>query len=70
MWLKDTGILTKVKNDVINPPIPNPLPKVRHNQPLILRQLAITIIILAIGLIIAILAFLTELWSNRRKTDI
>ena len=70
MWLKDTGLLTKLKNDAINLPKAIPLPRVRHNQPLILRQLAITIIILAIGLIIAILAFLTELWSNRRKTDI
>ena len=61
--------MTKLKNDVMNPPMPIPPPKVRHNQPLILRQLQITVIILAIGLCIAILAFLVELWTNRGKTD-
>ena len=69
MWLKDTGILSKLKDDVINPPMPIPLPKVRQNQPLILRQLGITMIILAAGLFISILMFLKELWTSRKKTD-
>ena len=70
MWLKDTGILKKLKDDVMNPPMPILRPKVRHNQPLILRQLGITMIILVVGLFIAILAFVGELCSNRRKTDV
>ena len=70
MWLKDTGLLTKLKNDAINLPKAIPLPRVRHNQPHILRQLGVTVIILAIGLFIAILAFLGEFWSNRKKTDV
>ena len=69
MWLKDTGILKKLKDDAMNPPIPILRPKVRHNQPLILRQLGITMVILVAGLIIAIFAFVGELWSNRRKTE-
>ena len=67
MWLKDTGILNKLKDDVINRPMPIPLPKLRHNQPLILRQLGITMIILAIGLFISLLAFLGEFWINKKK---
>ena len=68
MWLKDTGVLSKLKDNVMNPPIPIPLPKVRHNRPLILRQLGSTLIILAAGLTIALLAFLGEIWTNRKKT--
>ena len=60
MWLRDTGILEKIKYDVMNPPIPIPDPKVRYNQPLILRQLGIIMITLIVGLFIATIVFLVE----------
>ena len=60
MWLRDTGILEKIKHDVMNPPIPIPDPKVRYNQPLILGQLGIIMITLIVGLFIATIAFLVE----------
>ena len=65
MWLKDTGILNKLKYDVMNPPIPIPDPKLRHKQPLILKQLGIILIILVVGLIIAFLVFLLEVSIRR-----
>ena len=64
MWLRDTGILERVKYDVMKPVSPSPDPIVRHHQPLILRQLGIIMIILVVGLFIATLVFLVEL---RRK---
>ena len=69
MWLTDTGILEKVKNDVMNPPIPIPDPTVRRNEPLILRQLGIIMIMLVVGLFIATIAFFVELCirSKSRK---
>ena len=60
MWLRDTGILDKIKYDVMNPPIPIPDPRVRDNQPLILKQLGIIMITLIVGLFIATIAFLVE----------
>ena len=60
MWLKDTGILDKLKYDVMNPPIPIPDPTVRHNQPLILKQLGIIMIILVVGLTIGTIVFFIE----------
>ena len=60
MWLRDTGILEKIKHDVMNPPIPIPDPKVRYNQPLILGQLGIIMITLIVGLFIATIAYLVE----------
>ena len=61
MWLRDTGILDKVKYDIMNPPIQIPDPTVRHNQPLILRQLGIIMIILVVGLAIGAIVFFVEL---------
>ena len=45
----------------MNPPIPIPDPKVRHNQPLNLTQLGIIMIILAVGLVIGTAVFMIEL---------
>ena len=69
MWLKDTGILNKLKLDAMNPPIPIPDPKLRHKQPLIVRQLSIILILLVVGLSIALVAFLTELCLGSRKNS-
>ena len=65
MWLRDSGVLNKLRYDVLNPPIPIPDPKVRHNQPLTVYQLGITAIIYLVGISISIFAFLTELIKFR-----
>ena len=61
MWLKDTGILDKVKYDAMNPPIPKPDPTMRRNKALILRQLGIIMIILVVGLALGMIVFFVEL---------
>ena len=66
LWLRDTGILERVKYDVMNPVIPSPVPIVRHNQPLILRQLGIILIIFVVGQFIATLVFLVELLKKQK----
>ena len=70
MWLRDTGILKKLKYDVLNPPIHIPDPKVKHDQPLNLKQLGITGIMIIIGLFISLVVFLRELRMNRTKGSI
>ena len=70
MWLKDTGILDKLKHDIMNPPIPIPDPTVRHKQPLILRQLGIIMIILIVGLATATLAFFIELCKRPKSRNV
>ena len=70
MWLRDTGILNKLKYDVMNPPIPIPDAKVRLKQPLNLWQLAIVMIILLVGLNFALVVFLFEIGMRRKKTPI
>ena len=65
MWLRDTGVLKKLRYEALNPAIPIPDPKVRHNQPLNNWQLGIIMIIYLVGVVISILAFLAELLKNR-----
>ena len=69
MWLKDTGILERVKLEVLTPAIQIPDQKVRHNQPLILRQLGIIMIILVIGLFMATIVFLLELLKKPKSLN-
>ena len=69
MWLRDTGILERVNYEVMNPVIPSPDPIVRHNQPLILRQLGIIMIILVVGLFISTLVFLVELCRKHKLNN-
>ena len=64
MWLRDTGILDKLKTDALNPPIPIPDPKLRHKQPLILRQLGGIMILLVVGLAFAIIVFISLLFLD------
>ena len=69
MWLRDTGVLEKVKHEVMNPPNQNLVPRVRYNQPLILRQLGIIMVILIVGLFIALIVFLVELLTITKLAD-
>ena len=59
-WLRDTGVLQKLKLDSFRPPFPIPDPKVRHDLPLTIYQLGIVVIVLTIGLIFSIDIFLFE----------
>ena len=61
MWLRDTGVLSKLK-DVISPPYnPIPYPKARHKQPLTIYQLSITMILFVVGITLSLLTFIREL---------
>ena len=66
MWLRDTGILNKLWHDELNAPLHIPDPKVRINEPLILDQVGIAFMLVAGGLIVAILGILMELCYKSR----
>ena len=66
MWLQDTGILKKLKDDELRAPIPIPLPKVKLNQPLSISQLAMVFFLAATGAVISISAFLVELLKGQK----
>ena len=67
MWLRDTGILERLKYDIVRPPFHKPYPKARRDRPLIISQLGIVMIVLAVGLGLSLLVFLGELMIGRGK---
>ena len=67
MWLRDSGILERLQYDIVRPLFPTPLPKVRIDEPLIMSQLGIVMIVLAAGLGLSIPAFLCELKKAKGK---
>ena len=66
MWLRDTGVLDKMKNKVLRPAIPIPLPKLWKDEPINLYQLRILPIGLGVGIISSVTVFIYEL----RKTNV
>ena len=69
MWLRDTGALERMKNEVMRPPDLIPYPRVRQNQPLILSQLGIIMIIQVAGLLTGIITFFVELLKKKPKLN-
>ena len=71
MWLRDTGVLNKMKNDVLNlHSIPaEPLPRVWKDKPLNLTQLGITMILFVCGVASSLVVFFYEVrQTNKHKT--
>ena len=67
MWLRDTGIMNKMKDGILGPTIPTHYPKAKDKQPLSIRQLGIVLIVLLSGIILSIIVFIFELLKNSRK---
>ena len=66
-WLRDMGILERLKYDITRPPHAKPYPKFWRDKPLIISQLGIVMIILAAGLGLSFPVFLCELMRGRGK---
>ena len=67
-WLQDTGILSKLKNDAL-PRGKSGVksPKLRHDVALSVGHLGTPLIIQAVGIALALLAFCVELISAKKK---
>ena len=67
MWLRDTGILTRIKDGIFPPHISAQYPKARDKQPLSIRQLGIVFLVLPTGITLSIIVFILELFKNSSK---
>ena len=67
MWLQDTGILNKLRDDELNPPTPIPLPKVKISQPLSVSQLAAAFLLAAAGIVMSITVFCGEFFKGKKS---
>ena len=70
MWLRDTGTLERINNGIMRPPELIPDPKARHNQPLILRQLGMIMIVQVIGLLLGTIIFLMEVIKKAKEKSV
>ena len=64
MWLQDTGILIKLRDDELKAPNPIPRQKVKFNQPLSISQLATAFLLMTTGMLISISVFFVELLNR------
>ena len=67
MWLRDTGILTRLRALELDAPVAIPYPQMRVDQPLNLYQLGSAFLAFALGLAVSILTFLTEESVMKRR---
>ena len=67
MWLRDTGVLGKMKFDELYAPMPIPDPKIKVDQRISVEQIGIGIAIYSIGLSLSLLFFFGELCTKRRR---
>ena len=67
MWLRDTGIMNRMKDGVSPPHIPTQYRKARNKLPLSIRQLGIVMIVLLSGITLSIIVFILELLKNNKK---
>ena len=67
MWLRDTGALERMNNMVMRPTERILDPKVRRNQPLILKQLGIIMIVQVADLFLGTIIFLVEVLKAKLR---
>ena len=66
MWLRDTGVLAKIKDDEISAPMPIPDPKIKVDERISVEQIGIGIALYSVGMILSLIFFIRELCSKRR----
>ena len=60
MWLRDTGILNRLTEDIIPSPIPIPDPSLRGKLPLTAYQLSSALFCILAGLVLSVVIFIFE----------
>ena len=66
MWLRDTGVLGKMRDDELSAPMPIPDPKIRVDQRISVEQIGIGVAIYSIGMILSLLFFIGELPTKKK----
>ena len=66
MWLRDTGVLGKMKDDELDAPMPIPDPKIKVNERISVEQIGIGVAIYSVGMLLALLFFISELCTKKR----
>ena len=65
MWLRDTGVLGKMKDDELSAPIPIPDPKIKVDGRISVEQIGIGIAMYSVGMLLSLIFFIGELSTER-----
>ena len=65
MWLRDTGVLGKMRDDELSAPIPIPDPKIKVDGRISVEQIGIGIAIYSVGMTLSLLFFIGELFTKK-----
>ena len=66
MWLRDTGVLGKMKYDELSAPMSIPDPKIKVDGRISVEQIGIGIVLYSVGMLLALCFFIGELCPKRR----
>ena len=66
MWLRDTGVLGKLRDDELSAPIPIPTPKIKVDGRISVEQIGIGIAIYSVGMTLSLLFFIGEFCTENR----
>ena len=69
MWLRDTGVLNRMKDIILPAHIPTQYQKARHQQSLSVNQISMILITYIIGITLSIIAFILELLIGSVSKD-
>ena len=70
MWLRDTGVLGKMKDVERNAPPPFPDPRIKIDGRISVEQLGIGIAIYSAGMLLSLLCFFGELCTKKRMKKV
>ena len=66
MWLRDTGILGKMKDDELSAPMPIPDPKIKVDERISVDQIGIGIAVYSVGMTFLLIFFSIEFCTKKR----
>ena len=66
MWLRDTGVLGKMKDDELSAPVPIPALKIKVDGRISIEQIGIGIAIYSVGMTLSLLFFIGERCTKKR----
>ena len=67
IWLQDTGILKKLRDDALKAPVPVPRLQVKSNRPLNIYQLATAFLLMTAGILFSVSLLFVELLNGRKR---
>ena len=70
MWLRDTGVLGKIKDDELSAPRPLPDRRIKVDERISIEQIGIGVAIYSAGMVLSLLFFIREFCTKKRPKTV